>query len=70
MFEDEGFHWRDHMFWKRLDNGSVRIRLFATRVSGEVLDGDDEEPVREWVIPAAEWVTILSALGEKVGKTK
>lgn len=67
-FENEGFHWRDNMFWKRLDDGSVRIRLFATRESGAMLDGDDEEPVREWIIPAAEWASIVRSVS-KNGET-
>lgn len=62
MFGNEGFHWRDLMFWKRLDDGSVRIRLFARRDSGAVMDGDDDEPVREWIIPPSEWASIVASV--------
>ncbi len=62
MFDNEGFHWRDLMFWKRLDDGSVRIRLFARRSSGKVMPGDDEEPVREWIVPPSEWASIVAAV--------
>ncbi len=34
MFDNEGFHWRDNIYWKRLGDGSVRIAFFVTRGSG------------------------------------
>lgn len=65
MFENQGYHWRDNMFWKRLPDGSVRIALFATRFSGAALEGDDDEPVREWVIPPNEWASIVCAVSQE-----
>jgi hypothetical protein len=65
MFENEGFHWRNNIFWKRLEDGSVRIAFFATRASGNIVDGDDEEPTRELIIPAAEWASIVNAVSGK-----
>lgn len=62
MFDNEGFHWRDNIYWKRLGDGSVRIAFFGTRASGEVLDGDDDEPVRELIIPPNEWASIVAAV--------
>ena len=61
MFENEGFHWRDHIFWKRLGDGSVRVAFFAIRMSGEVVEGDDE-PVRELIIPPTEWASIVASV--------
>lgn len=65
MFENRGFHWRDNIYWKRLEDGSVRVAFFVTRASGKPLDGDDDEPARELVIPAAEWASILVAVSAK-----
>ena len=65
IFKNEGFHWKDLMFWKRLEDGSVRIRLFARRASSKILAGDDSEPVREWIIPPDEWASIVTAVSAR-----
>ena len=46
-----GFHWRNDIFFKRLDDGSVRIR-YATEFNGCPNTND-------WVIPSNEWETII-----------
>lgn len=63
--EQQGFHWRDNIFWKRLDDGSVRLAFFMTRASGKAHDGDYDEPVRELIIPAAEWASIVCSVSRE-----
>lgn len=70
MFDNQGFHWRNNIYWKRLDDGSVRIAFFGTRASGEVLDGDDDEPVRELIIPPNEWASIVAAVSQQGGASE
>lgn len=58
-YEDGGFHWKHNIFWKRLDDGPVRVRHF-TEFNGCPQWVD-------WVIPADEWASIVasvSAAGE------
>jgi len=55
-----GFHWRDGRFFKRMEGGSVRV----SHVNGESLQS-------QYVIPAAEWASIVcsvSAEGETDGR--
>jgi hypothetical protein len=66
MFENNGFHWRDNIYWKRLPCGSVRIAFFVTRASGVAQEGDDDDPVRELIIPASEWDSIVAAVQHKI----
>lgn len=61
---DNGFHWRDNIYWKRLGDGSVRIAFFVTRASGHPIEGDDDEPVRELIIPPNEWASIVASVSE------
>lgn len=65
MFENQGFHWRENIFWKRLTDGSVRVAFFAVRASGTPQEGDDDEPVRELIIPPAEWASIVDVVSMK-----
>lgn len=57
--EEGGFHWKNDIFFKRLPDGSVRVRRpqkFHNHIS-----------FHDWTIPAPEWASIVcsvSALGE------
>jgi hypothetical protein len=68
MFENEGFHWRDNIYFKRLQDGSVRIAFGEVRWPSEMDQGvpserDTVEPkgeiVKELIIPAMEWDSIV-----------
>jgi hypothetical protein len=50
-------HWKDGWLFKRLDDGSVRIRVWRPFVA---VPG----PYETAVIPAAEWVSLIHHLGE------
>ena len=56
-----GFHWAEGWFFKRLPDGSVRVRKHHHH------RGPETRPVVEIIIPAAEWASIVcsvSALSE------
>ena len=56
---ESGFHWSDGVYFKRLDDGTVRMRIFGH------YNGTPNYTDR--IIPAAEWASIVcavSALGE------
>jgi hypothetical protein len=48
------FHWTDGWTFKRLDDGSVRIRHNAD----------------EAIVPKAEWVSIVAAVGQSFGSAE
>jgi hypothetical protein len=50
-------HWKDGWLFKRLDDGSVRIRVWRPFVA---VPG----PYETAVIPAAEWVSLIHHLGK------
>lgn len=52
------YHWRDNWFFKRLPDGSVRIRKF--RAVGENIP--DPNTLAAADIPAAEWASIVAAV--------
>jgi len=57
--ESAGFHWRNDVYFKRLEDGSVRVRRF------EWFNGAPHP--KDWVIPANEWASVVcsvSQLGE------
>lgn len=61
--EEGGFHWKNDIFFKRLPDGSVRVRRpqnFNYCVT-----------FHDWIIPAPEWASIVcsvSADGETAGR--
>lgn len=65
-FYGPGFHWREGLYFKRLANGDVQfsIRDFHTAErTGLNYHGDEpDEHYPTWVIPAAEWVSIVAAV--------
>lgn len=65
-FHGAGFHWREGLCFKRLDNGdvqfSIREHQTAERAGLDYYgDAGDHNPT--WIIPAAEWVSIVAAVG-------
>lgn len=52
--EPGDFHWQNGWYFKRLDDGSVRIRL------REKMGAFIEDRVYEAHIPPAEWASIIS----------
>lgn len=53
-YDDAGFHWKHNTFWKRLDNGSVRVRHF--------MEWNYCPNWVDWIIPAAEWASIVCSV--------
>lgn len=53
---NSGFHWKDDVYFKRLSDGSVRIRQFTYWSYNPI--------VEDWVISEDEWETIVRAMKE------
>lgn len=54
-------HWKDGWLFKRLDDGSVRIR----KAFGEMTVEGETKPIEiTATIPAAEWVSLIHHLGK------
>lgn len=51
----KGFHWRDGLYFKRTENGSVRMTKFAR-------GGASEEVESDVVIPPNEWASIVASV--------
>ncbi len=57
--DEGGYHWRNGIYFKRLEGGSVEVRHFV--------DWNYHSKCERWVIPASEWASIIagvSAQGE------
>ena len=59
MEENEGFHLEQGLFFKRLENGKVRIRKYKTAHSKET------EIIFEQVIDAFGWASIIGSVSNK-----
>ena len=55
--DEGGFHWKDDIFFKRLSDGSVRVRYFAQHINSNYLP-----QFYDWVIPPAEWASIVCSV--------
>lgn len=62
-----GFHWRDGWFFKRMDDGSVRISKLAVRVDS--IGGKHDKIEAHGTIPPAEWASIVCSVS-KGGETR
>ncbi len=51
---EAGFHWRNGIYFKRMPDGSVRIRQFCYF--------NYSPTYKDWIIPASEWATIISGV--------
>ena len=49
---DKGFHWQHGWYFKRLEDGEVRV----------IVDGDKGNPIVQAAIPAAEWASIVASV--------
>lgn len=56
-----GFHWRHNVFFKRLDDGTVRVRHWT--------DFNGTPQWVDWVIPAPEWASIVCSVSAE-GETR
>lgn len=55
----DGFHWQEGTYFKRLEDGSVRIRKMKTALAAET------EIDWEITIPQHSWASIVSSVSEK-----
>ena len=55
-----GFHWRDDVYFKKLDNGTVQVTFFY--------DWNYNPNFECWFIPPNEWASIVSTVS-KSGET-
>lgn len=53
---DAGYHWKDDIYFKRLDDGSVRVRQFV--------DWNYTPHVEDWVISKADWEDIVMSMAK------
>jgi hypothetical protein len=58
--DEGGFHWRDNIFFKRLEDGSVRVRHF--------MEWNYCPNFKDWIIPPNEWASIVCSVS-KEGET-
>ncbi len=52
---DDGYHWRDGWMFKRMPDGSVRIRKYR----------EQEPRIVEAIIPPFEWASIVAAVSAR-----
>ena len=59
------FHWRDNLFFKRLDDGSVQI---TTKIEPNKYDHETQQSIRyemirhQYIIPPNEWASIIASV--------
>lgn len=49
---NKGFHWRHGWYFKRMDDGEVRV----------IVDNDKGNAIVQAAIPAAEWASIVASV--------
>lgn len=52
--QDWGFHWRNHTFFKRDDEGCVEVRFIEQY--------NNSPQIKTWRIPPAEWASIVASV--------
>jgi len=66
----EGFHWSNHIFFKRLDDGSVRVQKYYLPddiVNGNRVGFNWEKAGLQWeyVIPPESWASIVASVSKR-----
>lgn len=59
--DEAGFHWKDDVFFRRLEDGSVRVRHFSS--------WNYHPNCADWIVTPSEWASIVasvSASGENI----
>lgn len=56
------FHWRDNIYFERLENGSVRIRKFTATPNFESVDWQYQPTEFDITIPGLEWCSIIATV--------